>query len=297
MGGARARVDGARRPGERALTALRVTVHAHAKLNWTLEVLGKRPDGYHEIRSIMQTIDLSDTLLCEEASDITLAMDGPLAVDLASDDNLAYRAAALLRERARGRSGAHIALTKRIPVAAGLGGGSSDAAAVLRALRVLWELNISTDELVEIGAQLGSDVPFFLCGGTAVASGRGALIDALPDAPQQSVLLSSRPPRVPIDKTARMYAALRPEHYTDGSRTEALAERIRCGEAVRDEDCFNVFESVLAEVDPEAGAAFEAARDAGKRPHLCGSGPTYFTLGSGAPTISAADAVRISESR
>lgn len=278
------------------MTTQRVTVRAPAKINWTLEVLSKRADGYHEIRSVMQTIDLCDELSIEVANELTLTVDdnsSALSND-PPDANLAYRAALALREHAGYRHGAAIRLSKHIPVAAGLGGGSSDAAATLRGLRALWELDISDEELAGLGAQLGSDVPFFLRGGTAIASGRGEIVEPLPDAQAQEVEIAPPPLRVVVDKTARMYAALRPEHYTDGSHTERLVERIRSGEPVRAEDCFNVFEQVLAEVEPEAAAQFDSARDSGHNPHLCGSGPAYFEFKKyGARTLSASDATAV----
>ena len=279
------------------MTTQRVTVRAPAKINWTLDVLGKRPDGYHEIRSIMQTIDVNDTLVFEPADELTITVEGDDGlIDTPREENLAFRAAELLRGRAGHRAGTHIRLAKGIPVAAGLGGGSSDAAATLRGLRALWEVDISDEALAELGARLGSDVPFFLRGGTALVSGRGEIIEPLPDAQAEEVEIAPPPLRVLTDKTTRMYAALRQEHYTDGSHTEALADRIRRGEPVRDEDCFNVFEAVLAEVDPKAAAALEAARDSRGRPHLCGSGPAHFTLGAGGVrTLTVAEATRLSE--
>lgn len=283
------------------MSTQRVTVLAPAKINWMLEVLGRRPDGYHEVRTVLQTISLSDTVILQPAAELTLSVRGGTRafrreMRASPESNLAFRAARLLRERTRNSVGVEIWLSKHVPVAAGLGGGSSDAAAVLRGLRVLWKLDISDEELSSIGAELGSDVPFFLRGGTAIASGRGEVVEPLPDAQAQQVQVTPPRLRVVANKTARMYGALRPEYCTDGSRTEALAERIRHGEPVRDEDCFNVFEQVLPEVDPERAAAFEAARDSGRCLHLCGSGPAYFTLAAGGTyTLSATEATRISE--
>ena len=175
--------------------------------------------------------------------------------------------------------GAGVRLSKRIPVWAGLGGGSSDAASTLRGLRDLWGLSISDEALASIAAGLGSDVPFFLRGGSALASGRGDVLAPLPDGPPQRLVLAWPERASPADKTARMYAALRPEHYTDGSRTERLADRLRADKPVRDEDVCNVFEQVLPKVDPETTEAFEQAADLGLgQPHLCGSGPALFFL-------------------
>ena len=256
---------------------MKVHLSAPAKINWTLEVLGKHADGYHEIRTILQTVALSDRVTLAPADGISLALSGE-ASSLAGEPaeaNLAYRAATALREQ----RGASIALEKRIPVAAGLGGGSSDAAAVLRGLRDLWGLSISDEDLAAIATELGSDVPFFLRGGSAFASGRGDVLAPLPDGPPQRLVLAWPERAGPADKTARMYAALRPEHYSDGSRTERLAARLRAGESVRDEDVYNVFEEVLAEVDPQAAEAFQQAADlAIGQPHLAGSGPALFFL-------------------
>jgi 4-diphosphocytidyl-2-C-methyl-D-erythritol kinase len=256
-------------------------LRAPAKVNWTLEVLGQRPGGYHEVRTALQTIALSDWVTLAPADELSLALGGEAGL-LAGEPleaNLAYRAARALRERTGCRADTQIGLEKQVPVAAGLGGGSSDAAAVLRGLRRLWGLSISDTELTSIAAELGSDVPFFLRGGFALASGRGNMLEPLPDGPPQRLVLAWPQPRTMPDKTARMYAALRPEHYTDGSRTERLAARLRAVEPVRDEDVYSVFEGVLAEVDAEAAGIFQRAAALGfGRPHLCGSGPAFFFL-------------------
>ncbi len=253
---------------------------APGKINWTLEVLGKRPDGYHDIRSLIQTINVCDHLTLEPAGELSLAVEGDAgSLQIPVEENLAYRAAELLRGRfARGR-GVAIELTKAIPAPAGLGGGSSDAAAVLRGLRVLWKLSISDQELTSMASELGSDAPFFIHGGTALASGRGEVLDSLPNVSTQSLLLANPRRGTRPDKTARMYAAVKPEHYTDGVRTEVLAARIRAGEHIRDEDLFNLFESVLLDVDRDSAELFERAAGLGLgQPHLCGSGPAFFFL-------------------
>ena len=144
------------RPAQRSLR-----LRAPAKLNWTLEVLGDRPDGYHEVRTVLQTVALSDWVTLTPAAGLSLRLQGeagPLTGE-PLDANLAYRAAVLLREEAGSRDGARIELEKGVPVAAGLGGGSSDAAAVLRGLRRLWDLSLSDAELATLGARLGADAP------------------------------------------------------------------------------------------------------------------------------------------
>lgn len=142
---------------------------APAKINWFLQVLGMRDDGYHEILSLMQSIDLCDTLTFENSSGLELISDIPLPLE----ENLVYRAALALRETVKTSKGARITLAKRIPLAAGLGGGSSDAATALVGLNSMWGLGLSVEELSNIGSRLGSDIPFFLNGPSAVVEGRG----------------------------------------------------------------------------------------------------------------------------
>lgn len=260
------------------MTSLRV--RAPAKLNWTLEVLGKRVDGYHGIRSVMQTIGLTDLLSFELADELALRVyGGPSLSRRPPETNLVLQAADLLKKHSGASAGARITLNKQIPIAAGLGGGSTDAAGTLRGLRELWELSVSNEDLTQIGAQLGSDIPFFLRGGTALVSGRGEMIAPLPDLPSLDIIVAWPARRPRPNKTARMYAALRPEHYSDGGRAEALAARLRAGEPIRDENLCNVFEAVLPEVDPGGAADFQRAGALGfGRPHLCGSGPAFFFL-------------------
>ncbi|MCH8025313.1 MAG: 4-(cytidine 5'-diphospho)-2-C-methyl-D-erythritol kinase [Chloroflexi bacterium] len=262
-------------------------LRAPAKINWSLEVLRKQPDGYHEVRTVLQTIALSDWLTLTPAHDVSLQITGEAFTRAARalaeeppESNLAYRAAELLRETAGAAAGVRIELEKRVPVAAGLGGGSSDAAAVLRGLRKLWRLStdaIDDAALAAVAADLGSDVPFFLRGGLALASGRGTELTPLPDSPRQRLLVAWPERSASGDKTARMYAALRSEHFSDGTQTEQLVKRLVDGAAVRDNDIVNVFERLLPEVDKNAAQAFSAAR-ATRIPHLAGSGPALFFL-------------------
>lgn len=150
----------------------RVEARAYAKVNLGLEVLRRREDGYHELRTILQTIDFHDRLSFESASNgIHLTVAGADLPD--GPQNLVHRAATLLAEAARCREGAAIHLEKRIPAGSGLGGGSSDAAMTLLGLDRLWNLRASTEDLHGLACRLGMDVPFFLYGGTALAAGRG----------------------------------------------------------------------------------------------------------------------------
>ena len=259
---------------------MRISTLAPAKVNWALEVLRRRHDGYHEVATVLQTLDLADRVAVSPDSELRLAVRGRVeGLPAAPEENLALRAATALAEAAGGRErGALIELEKIVPAGAGLGGGSSDAAAVLRALNALWGLGLSAGELASIGAKLGADIPFFLHGGTARAGGRGEEVTPLPDGPPCRLLLVVPHMLIPR-KTALMYARLTPEHYTDGGRTTALVEKLRSGEPVSDGDFYNVFEKVVADVVPAAaGAMTLAGRIGSNRPHLAGSGPAFFFL-------------------
>jgi 4-diphosphocytidyl-2-C-methyl-D-erythritol kinase len=148
-------------------------VKAHAKINWTLEVLGKRSDGYHDLRSIVLPVALHDVVDLELADGIACKTIG---MDIPQEKNLAYRAAAALRDATGCAQGVSISIEKHIPSGAGLGGGSSDAAAVLNALNVLWKLNLSSERLCEIAAGIGSDIPALVMGGPVLMEGRGEIV-------------------------------------------------------------------------------------------------------------------------
>ena len=162
-------------------------IKAHAKINWALNIVGRRSDGYHLLDMVMQTIGLHDDIAFEDAPEITLSVDGEIPGD--ADKNLAVRAARALNARAGTSHGVHIALKKRIPARAGLGGGSADCAATLRALNALWGLHLSDAALMDIGATLGADVPFCLSGGLCRVRGIGERIDPAPAAPEIPLVL------------------------------------------------------------------------------------------------------------
>jgi 4-diphosphocytidyl-2-C-methyl-D-erythritol kinase len=252
---------------------LEIELEAHAKVNLTLEVLGRRDDGYHEIASVMQTISLHDTLTLTEADDIVLECDQP---GLSSPDNLALCAARLLRKETGSKKGARLTLRKGIPVSAGLGGGSSDAAAALTGLNRLWGLDLAADELMPLAARLGSDVPFFLHGGTAGAFGRGEQVRRLPPADLGWLVVLSPAMNV-RDKTASLYARLTPAHYTRGYLTRKLEARIRGGGDTPPQFLFNVFDEVARDAFPGLDAYWDTFRALGAREiHVAGSGPSLF---------------------
>jgi 4-diphosphocytidyl-2-C-methyl-D-erythritol kinase len=259
-------------------------------------VLGKRPDGYHEVRTVMQTIDLCDEVRMSPAAEPrreVLAHREPssgqvfsaITRQLTWASNLhlgpgyspssVFEAIKLVDPRAE--KDVDILLMKCIPVAAGLGGGSSDAAATLRGLNRLWELGLVHGELSRLGEQIGSDVAFFLTGGTALAEGRGERITPLADAPEAWLVVVA-PPLVMEEKTKRMYEALRAEDFSDGEVTEALAERIRRGERVREEDMCNAFERAAYEsFEGLAGYRDRMAAADAEGVHLAGAGPALFS--------------------
>ena len=252
------------------------TVKAWAKVNLTLEVIGRRKDGYHEIKSVVQAISLCDTLSFQLREDISLECNVP---ELASSDNLVVRAAKLLQEATGSSKGAHISLSKGIPWGSGLGGGSSDAAATLLALNVLWGLNLPSQKMQEIAAKLGSDIFFFLHGGrTSLVEGRGEKVTPLPPLPKSWVILMKPPISMP-SKTERMYASLNLSHFTTGEFTERMIELIRRADKITPSLCYNVFENVAFSFFPGLEEYRQRFLDAGvTQIHLAGAGPTLFTF-------------------
>ena len=256
--------------------ASRLTLKAYAKINLALEVLGKRPDGYHEVAMIMQSVSLHDTLILSlQESDITLICDRP---ELPCDhSNLAYRAAELLRREVGVARGVQIELTKRIPLAAGLAGGSTDAAAVLKGLNRLWGLALSPVELEQLAARLGSDVPFCLWGGTSLATGRGEMLTPLPDFTGHGVVLAN--PSLQVS-TAWVYGNYRDAAGNRRRDISSLRHSIEQPDfsAVAD-TLFNDLETVTVPAYPQVAEIQEQLLQAGAAGVLMsGSGPTVFAL-------------------
>src|SRR5438094_3979660 len=206
---------------KRSRVARRLVLNAAAKINLALEVLGKRDDGYHEVATVMKAVDLSDRLVIEDAEGLELRVSAP---DLPSDGrNLVVRAAHALREATAVSRGARITLDKRIPVAAGLGGGSTDAAAVLVGLNLLWRLGWSRARLADAAVKLGMDVPFFLHGGAALATGRGEHLEPLACSALSLVLVN---PRVAAS-TAEIYEGVAAAMYANAARARRMAAALK----------------------------------------------------------------------
>jgi 4-diphosphocytidyl-2-C-methyl-D-erythritol kinase len=254
-----------------------LTVYAPAKVNLVLEVLSKDND-YHRISSIMQSIDLCDVLNFQLDVEMHFECDEPGL----KRDNLVTRSAALLKEHTKCGLGARIELRKHIPWGVGLGGGSSDAAAALLALNGLWGLGLPLSELVRLGCELGSDVPFFIHKGTALVEGKGEKVRPQPALPLTSFVLLVPPlPKIP-DKTKQMYNSLRVADFTGGQFVEAALSRLRAGKAIDHSLMFNVFEGVAFDFFSGLDKYRKTLKEAGAPGvYLAGSGPCLFTFFSG----------------
>jgi 4-diphosphocytidyl-2-C-methyl-D-erythritol kinase len=260
-----------------------LSVIAPAKINLDLRVLGRRDDGYHEVRTLLQTIDLADDIRATQApSDVLDLRVEPAGVVSSGSDNLTIRAAKALRRHTGVKAGARLELTKRIPVGAGLGGGSSDAAATLVLLEALWGLDIDPSELHTLAADLGSDVPFFLAGGLALATGRGEIIRPLPDLVDCAVVVCTPPIQV---ATAEVYDLFASRSWLTSrgpkANVDAFAAGLdRAGTFVPPwQELGNDLEPVVAEKWPEVGRAVTALKAMGP---LCatvtGSGAAAFAV-------------------
>ena len=250
---------------------------APAKINLMLDVLHKRADGFHEVEMIMTMVDLADRLELSELKRDSIIISSQAGYIPLDEKNLAFQAARLIKDRYNVKSGVHIHLDKRIPVAAGLAGGSSDAAATLRGLNRLWRLNIPAQELQELGAELGSDVPFCVTGGTALATGRGELLTPMKNPPQCWVVLAKPPINV---STAEVYGRVRANQiavHPSASRMQEAIEADDFGAVCA--GLGNVLEDVTLKLHPEVQQLKEAMVKLGADGVLMsGSGPTVFGL-------------------
>ena len=253
-----------------------ITIQANAKINLTLDILGKRPDGYHEVAMVMQSVGLFDTVRLEKtAGGIELLLDVPgLEADAR---NLAWRAAQLMLDTYDIQGGVRIELTKRIPIAAGLAGGSADAAAVLRGMNELYALELPEAELCHLGEQLGSDIPFCILGGTMLETGRGEILKRLPDLPACYVVLAKPPISV---STAWAYQHYDAEGAKQHPENEKIQQEIAAGslKGVSTLLC-NVLESVTIKKYDEISRYKKLMLEHGAMASMMsGSGPTVFAL-------------------
>jgi len=269
-----------------------LSLRAPAKINLFLRVLGRRSDGFHELETLFQAVDLCDHVSVTRVEDgVTLEVLG--AALGPAEENLAHRAARALLAEAGAPMGLHVRLRKQIPAGAGLGGGSSDAAAVLRAANALLPEPVGPETLSALGASLGSDVPFFLgSSGLARGTGRGEHLEALPTLPEAAVVLVLPPVHV---ATRAAYAALAEARAGGGEApcfahvADAPATWEEVAAAAR-----NDFEEVVPAMHPDVGRALAALRATGASPALLsGSGSACFGIFADPPAAAtAAEALR-----
>lgn len=249
---------------------------APAKINLSLDVLGKRDDGFHDVEMIMTTIDLSDRIELRslKRDEIRVSLESRYVPN--DERNLAYKAAQLIKERYDITYGIHIKIEKVIPVSAGLGGGSSDAAAVLRGLNRLWSLNIAPEELARIGLVIGSDVPFCVMNETALVKGRGEVVERLPRPPSCWVVLAK--PNIGIS-TKVIFRNLVVENLSHPN-TAGIIEGLETGDFLKIcERMENVLEEVTFQLSPEIQVIKDKMLQAGATSVIMsGSGPTVYSL-------------------
>ncbi|ORU01470.1 4-diphosphocytidyl-2-C-methyl-D-erythritol kinase [Anaerovibrio sp. JC8] len=254
----------------------KIEIQANAKINLTLDILGTRPDGYHEVAMVMQEVSLHDNLYLEKRdSGIELKIPGS---DLPADKtNLCYRAAELIIKECGLKTGVSIKLDKHIPIAAGLAGGSADAAAVLKGMNQLYELQLSEEKLCELGAQLGSDIPFCIMGGTMLSTGRGEILERLPDFPEVDVVLAK--PKVGVS-TAWAYKTYDAGYDGPHPDNTAMIKAIVQGDILSASKLLcNVLESVTINKHAIIDKYKQEMLNKGALASMMsGSGPTVFGL-------------------
>lgn len=254
-----------------------IMMKARAKINLTLDVIGKRQDGYHDVKMIMQTVNLYDMIYIKKISKFEIRLESNLKWLPTDNRNLAYKAAEIIMQRYPLKDGVFIELKKKIPVAAGLAGGSSDAAAVLIGMRTLFKLKIPTAELMNIGKELGADVPYCILRKTALAEGIGDKLTRLPNCPEMYVVLAKPPISV---STQHIYSYLDSETIIRRPNTDLMIQ------AIEDRDIFtiaqnmyNVMEIVTAKKHPIVNEFKQFLMDKGAiGAVMSGSGPTVFGL-------------------
>ncbi|MDQ0340632.1 4-diphosphocytidyl-2-C-methyl-D-erythritol kinase [Caldalkalibacillus uzonensis] len=254
-----------------------VLMKAPAKINLTLDVLYKRTDGYHEVEMVMTTIDLADRLELKPRDDGNIVVETSASFVPADERNLAYQAAKLMQERFGVAQGVSIAIEKHIPVAAGLAGGSSDAAATIKGLNQLWQLGLSTEEMAALGAEIGSDVSFCVYGGTALATGRGEQITPLPGPPPFWVVLAKPPIGV---STAHVYQHLDLSRVSERPRAKQMIQALsEQNFLLLVQSLGNVLETVTLQKYPVVKHLKQKMVEFGADGVLMsGSGPTVFAL-------------------
>lgn len=258
------------------VTGERAIARSYAKINLTLDVTGKRENGYHDVMMIMQTVSLFDLIIIDKTSG-EIGISTNLRYLPNNEKNIAYKAVMLFKEKTGIMGGAKIIIHKNIPVAAGLAGGSGNAAAVLCALNLLYDTDLSREELLELGAELGADVPYCIMGGTYLASGIGEVLTPMPSAPEAYVLLVKPPVSV---STQSIYEAIDSSPILERPDIDAMKSALTAGDlkSVAANLC-NVMENVTIAEHPEIGGIKQKMLSNGALGAvMSGSGPTVFGL-------------------
>lgn len=255
----------------------RLELKAYAKVNLGLDVIRKREDGYHELRMIMQTVDLYDTLTLEKTEAEGISMTCNVEGLPCDESNLVYKSAKLMFEEYKLPGGIRMHLEKRIPMAAGMAGGSTDAAAVFNGMNKLYDLNISRERLCELGVKIGADVPYCIVGGTALSEGIGEVLTRLPNVPDCVVLIAK--PDFDVS-TKYVFENLHANSLTYHPDIDAMTEAIRNGDLpgiIKVMD--NVLETVTEAKYTEITSIKNVMKEHGAmRAMMSGSGPTVFGL-------------------
>tara|TARA_B100001123_G_scaffold351298_1_gene402188 strand:- start:818 stop:1690 length:873 start_codon:yes stop_codon:yes gene_type:complete len=248
---------------------------AYAKVNLVLEVMGKLEDGYHEIKTIFQTVNLFDDITVQGSTDVRVTFINGEGID--TQNNLVIKAVKLIQAEMGCNDGAHITVTKRIPVGSGLGGGSADAAATLNALNLIWDLRLTKTRLMKMASVIGADVPFFLEGGLAVGTGKGDSVRVLSNQHQVFFVLLDIPHSL-TEKTKFLYESLDPSLYTTGLKVNSFIREHEKGIFSLD-SIYNVFTQLAELYFPDFEYYQKTLYGLGcKHVSLSGTGPVLFAL-------------------
>ena len=255
----------------------KIVTKAYAKINLGLDVLRRRPDGYHEVKMIMQTVDLYDVLLVSKKEEENITISTQREELPVNEDNLIYKAIKLMKEIYGFSGGVHVELVKNIPIAAGMAGGSTDAAAAMRAVNTLFELNRPLEELEKHAVKIGADVPYCIQGGTVLSEGIGEILTKLPNAPQCILLIAK--PDIMVS-TKYVYENLNLPELKSHPDIDAMVEAIQKSDA---QSMLEPMDNVLATVTEEKYQIIKEIkqtmiRNGAIKAMMSGSGPTVFGI-------------------
>ena len=255
----------------------RLELKALGKINLGLDVLGRRENGYHDVRMVMQTVYLYDKIWMEKKKDPQITLETNLYYLPVNENNLAYQAAKLLMDEFDIKEGVDIRLEKHIPVAAGMAGGSSNAAAVLYGMNQMFSLGLSREELMERGVKLGADVPYCIMRGTALAEGIGEELSQLPRIPKCHVVIAKPPISV---STKMVYEKLDALELVEHPDIDGIIEGLNAGDLKKITGCMgNVLEKVTIEEYPVIEQIKDVMKENGAlNAMMSGSGPTVFGI-------------------